>query len=244
VDVYHGIRYSWHTYIPVQWRASKSSPVAATTVAAAAAAAGLSIRECVSPGNRYSRLRKHLRHDLIVSAAAVYTARTRTRTHSYARHSCTHARTWRPTCVPDTHTRMQSVLYARWVRACVRRRVCAYVCPAREERKTAWMREGRWREEERSVRWKLPGILETTRISLSATYEYWCTFLDGRTAPRSLVSIRETIIFPSIRSSLSAPRLFRRNRTARPSSRLLAPLRAISVARFPMRSRDLSIGRL
>jgi len=129
VDVYHGIGYSWHTYIPVQWRASKSSPVAATTVAAAAAATtGLSIRECVSPGNRYSRLRKHLRHDLIVSAAAVYTARTRTRTHSYARHLCTHARTWRPTCVPDTHTRMQSVLYARWIRACVSTCVCVRTC--------------------------------------------------------------------------------------------------------------------
>lgn len=115
MDAYHTVLGILGIYIPVRWRASKSSPVVAAAMATATTAAttGLSIRERVSPGNCYSRLRKHLRHDLIVSAAA-YTARTRTRTHSYARH--VHARICGAdvctTCAGHVHTDV-SVLYAR-----------------------------------------------------------------------------------------------------------------------------------
>lgn len=56
------------------------------------ATTGLFVRERVPPGNRYSRLRKLLRHDLIVSAA-----RARTCTHSYNGHVHAHVPVW-PVC--------------------------------------------------------------------------------------------------------------------------------------------------
>jgi len=178
MDVYHGIEYSWHIFmfsgvrVKVHWwrpRRQRVYPFASVSLRV------IATPDCASTFG----------HDLIVSAA-VYIVCTCTRTHSYAHHA--HI---------DT-----SVLYARWI-PCVHVDRYAYGLwtyvrvSAYEERKSG---EGRWGKRNEVYAGNSGNSLDpwNNADKPSATYEYWCTFLDGQTTPLSLVSIREPIIFPSL----------------------------------------------
>lgn len=110
-------------------------------------------------GNRYSRLRKHLWRDLIVSVAArtphMHVCKC---THLCACHVCARSCPHGLVCkraAGHTHTRIKYYnLYARCM--------CVCVCVNKKEQREYV--KGRMREEKRSMCWKL---LETTRIGLA-----------------------------------------------------------------------------
>lgn len=159
-------------YIVLLFSASKSWSVAAATATArwwlrrrqrVYPFASVSLRVIATPDCAST-----FDHDLIVSAA-VYTACTRTRTHSYARH--VHARTY-GRCVCWTHRCECPLRSMGSVRAC--RRIYAYglrtyTCVrVRRKKKRECVKGG----EERGTKCALeivetPWILETTRISLA-----------------------------------------------------------------------------
>lgn len=174
-------RVQWRVWAKVYGGDGKTAATAATTGLSAFATVSLSF----SSGNRYSRLRKHLWRDLIVSVAA-HTAHACMYVHAFMRLSrmCALMSPWagvqaRRRTHTHTHTCIKYYnLYALYVCVCVNKK---------EQHEYV---KGGMREEKRSMCWKL---LETTRIGLAQLMnidEPYPTHT-GLTAPRSLVSIRE-----------------------------------------------------